>query len=76
MDFSRLRATSNVFKELRSTQWMTSLDITSTREPNPVEARDAGGCFNSQSRVFAGRTDHQHLFSSSVGVWKKIHLYG
>ncbi|GFU01819.1 hypothetical protein TNCV_1523241 [Trichonephila clavipes] len=47
----------------------------STREPIPVELRDVGWCLNKQSHAILGRADHQHLFSPSVGVWVKIHLY-
>ncbi|GFX62871.1 hypothetical protein TNCV_3351971 [Trichonephila clavipes] len=36
----------------------------------------SAGSLNSQPRAMAGRADPQHLFSPSVDVWGKIHLYG
>ncbi|GFT58661.1 hypothetical protein TNCV_1251061 [Trichonephila clavipes] len=53
-----------------------SWDMTSTPEPNLVEALDVVYCLNSQSRGIVGKADHQYLFSPLVGVWRKTHFYG
>ncbi|GFU92194.1 hypothetical protein TNCV_298241 [Trichonephila clavipes] len=50
--------------------------MTSTGEPNPVEARGGGLFLNSQYRATSGRADHQYLFFFSVGMWGKIYTCG
>ncbi|GFV80714.1 hypothetical protein TNCV_4618761 [Trichonephila clavipes] len=46
--------------------------MTTTREPNPVEAWGVEWCINNQPHAIVERADHQHLFSPSVGVREKF----
>ncbi|GFT39587.1 hypothetical protein TNCV_1862181 [Trichonephila clavipes] len=46
--------------------------MTTTREPNPVEAGGVEWCLNNQSRAIVERAGHQHLLSPSVGVREKF----
>ncbi|GFU11722.1 hypothetical protein TNCV_2611161 [Trichonephila clavipes] len=50
--------------------------MTTVPEPNPVEVWCVVLYLDIESCAIAGRVDHQHLFSLSVGIRGKIHLCG